>query len=158
MQHCMHQSLYNSIASFLEQESEWVGSILHLEQPEQEGEDENEDYEPEVDAGSLFRSGRLRGYEYRQGDDAERKQSVYSSVHSFWIKFTRRQPLTSHTNNLTFNTQLILITTSNPTNMPTLTNPDIRSIFDPIPHESRSKRQNQDKGENTPNDPTLNKR
>lgn len=30
----------------LEQESEWVRSILHLEQPEQEGEDDNEDSEP----------------------------------------------------------------------------------------------------------------
>jgi hypothetical protein len=74
------------------------------------------------------------------------------------LKITRLQPLTSNTNNLTFNPQLILISTSNPTNVSTLTNPDIRSVLDSIPHESRSKRKNQDKGENTPNDPTLNKR
>jgi hypothetical protein len=68
------------------------------------------------------------------------------------------QPLTSNANNLTFNPQLILISTSNPTNVSTLTNTDIRGILDSIPHESRSKCQNQDKGENTPDDPTLNKR
>lgn len=42
--------------------------------------------------------------------------------------------------------------------MSTLTDPNVRGILDPIPHESRSKSQNQDKAENTPDDLTLNKR
>jgi len=71
---------------------------------------------------------------------------------------TAQKPLTSNPNNLTFNTQLILITSSNPADVSTLTNPDIRSILDPIPHESRSKSKNQDQAENSPNDLTLNKR
>jgi len=70
---------------------------------------------------------------------------------------TAQDRLTSNPNNLTFNTQLILITSSDPADVSTLTNPDIRSILDPIPHESRRERQDQDKAENTPDDLTLNK-
>jgi hypothetical protein len=85
------------------------------------------------------------------------KPSICQSTPLFLFGTTRLQPLTSNANNLTFNPQLVLISTSNPTNVSTLTNPNIRGIFDPIPHESRSKRKNQDKGENTPDDPTLDK-
>lgn len=38
----------------LEEEAKGVGAILHLEQPEQKGKDDNQDAEPEVYSDALF--------------------------------------------------------------------------------------------------------
>jgi len=47
-------STYSRSIMCLEEKAEGVSSVLHFEQPEQEGEDDNENTEPDVDSESLF--------------------------------------------------------------------------------------------------------
>lgn len=64
--------------------------------------------------------------------------------------------LTDCTNDLAFDTELILISTGDPTDRSTLRYTDIRRILDSIPHVSGCECQNEDNGEYTPDDPRLN--
>jgi len=66
-----------------------------------------------------------------------------------------RPELTDCTHDLTLDTELILISPSNPTNSPTLSDSDIRRILDPIPHVPRRECQDEDNGKHTPDDPRL---
>jgi hypothetical protein len=48
-------STYSRSIMCLEEKAEGVSSVLHFEQSEQKGEDDNKNTEPDVDSKSLFR-------------------------------------------------------------------------------------------------------